>query len=155
MFNKNFQMNKINLDIIKQFKDSFQYRRDFENKDIKNFLNHEILEESKGIKWLFFSNEQNYSLIGVEDEYVYALDSEGFLIEVCIGIENTPYELLRVLSESGNNGSVKDILQYNKEFELDLLKYENWCKSNNIQLDKNNIYHDGNGKLFDKYFELK
>ena len=145
--------NIVNLDIIKQFKDAFQYRRDFENKDIKKFLNDEILEECKGIKWLYFSNEQTYSLIGIEGEYVYALDSEGFLIDVCIDIENIPYELLRVLSESGNNGSVKDILQYNKEFELDLLKYEQWCKENHIQLDKNKIYHDENGKLFDKYFD--
>jgi hypothetical protein len=146
-------MKKINLDIIKQFKDAFQYRREFEKKDIKKNLNQDILKETKGIVWLYFSNEQNYSLIGVEEENVYALDSEGFLVDVCIGAENIPYELLRVLSESGDDGSVKDILQYNKEFELDLLKYEQWCKNNNIELDKNKIYHDENGVLFDKYFD--
>lgn len=146
-------MKKINLDIIKQFKDAFQYRREFEKKDIKKNLNQDILKETKGIVWLYFSNEQNYSLIGVEEENVYALDSEGFLVDVCIGVENIPYELLRVLSESGDDGSVKDILQYNKEFELDLLKYEQWCKENNIELDKNKIYHDKNGFLFDKYFD--
>ena len=145
-------MSKINLDIIKQFKDAFQYRREFEKKDIKRFLNPDILKETQGILWLYFSNEQNYSLIGVEKENVYALDSEGFLVDICIGIENIPYELLRVLSESGDDGSVKDILQYNQEFELDLLKYEKWCKENNIILDKNRIYHNENGKLFDKYF---
>ena len=145
-------MSKINLDIIKQFKDAFQYRREFEKKDIKRFLNPDILKETQGILWLYFSNEQNYSLIGVEKENIYALDSEGFLVDVCIGIENIPYELLRVLSESGDDGSVKDILQYNQEFELDLLKYEKWCKENNIILDKNRIYHNENGKLFDKYF---
>ncbi len=146
-------MKKINLDIIKQFKDAFQYRREFENKDIKKHLNKDILKETKGIVWLYFSNEQSYSLIGVEEENVYALDSEGFLVDVCIGAENIPYELLRVLSESGDDVSVKDILQYNKEFELDLLKYEKWCKENNIELDKNKIYHDKNGFLFDKYFD--
>ena len=145
-------MSKINLDIIKQFKDAFQYRREFEKKEIKRFLNPDILKETQGILWLYFSNEQNYSLIGVEKENVYALDSEGFFVDVCIGIENIPYELLRVLSESGDDGSVKDILQYFQEFELDLLKYEKWCKENNIILDKNRIYHDENGKLFDKYF---
>jgi hypothetical protein len=146
-------MKKFNLDIIKQFKDAFQYRREFENKDIKKHLNQDILKETKGIVWLYFSNEQNYSLIGVEEENVYALDSEGFLVDVCIGAENIPYELLRVLSESGDDGSVKDILQYNKEFALDLLKYELWCKNNNIELDKNKIYHDENGVLFHKYFD--
>jgi hypothetical protein len=145
-------MSKINLDIIKQFKDAFQYRREFEKKDIKRFLNPDILKDTQDIFWLYFSNEQNYSLIGVEKENVYALDSEGFLVDICIGIENIPYELLRVLSESGDDGSVKDILQYNQEFELDLLKYEKWCKENNIILDKNRIYHNENGKLFDKYF---
>jgi len=34
-----------------------------------------------------------------------------------------------------------------------LKKYEQWCKKNNIELDKNKIYHDENGKLFDKYFD--
>ena len=145
-------MSKINLDIIKKFKYAFQYRREFEKKDIKIFLNQDILKDTQDIFWLYFSNEQNYSLIGVEKENIYALDSEGFLVDICIGIENIPYELLRVLSESGDDGSVKDILQYNQEFELDLLKYEKWCKENNIILDKNRIYHDENGKLFDKYF---
>lgn len=146
-------MNKINLDIIKKFPYVFEYRKDFNNSDYKNFFNKEMIENCKGIDWIYWSNEQGYMIIGIEDYNVYALDSEGFLVDVCIGIENIPYELLRVLSESGDDGSVKDILQYNKEFELELLKYEQWCKENNIELDKNKIYHDENGKLFDRYFD--
>lgn len=36
-----------------------------------------------------------------------------------------------------------------------LIEYEKFCYDNNIKLDEENVYHDKNGVLFEKYFELE
>ena len=146
-------MNKINLDVIKQFPNAFSYNKDFQDTDIDKFFNEDMIENCKGIEWLYWSNEQTYCLIGFQDNTVYAIQDEGELTGVCEGLENIPYEMLRILSDSGENGSLEDILQYNQEVMVDLLKYESWWKQNKIELDKQKIYHDENGKLFAHYFE--
>ena len=48
---------------------------------------------------------------------------------------------------------VQSVFDKNKDFETDLLKYEEWCKSNGIKLDMQKVYHDENGNLFTQYFE--
>lgn len=146
-------MKKINLDIIKKFPYAFSYKKEFQLSDYDNFFNDDMIENCKGITWLYWSNEQAYCIIGVEDNSVYAIKDEGELTDVCEGLENIPYELLRILSDSGDNGSLDDILKYNDDILKDLLKYEYFCRNNNIKLDINNIYHNQNGKLFTKYFE--
>lgn len=143
----------MDLNIIKKFPYAFSYERDFQQSDYNNFFNEEMIENCKDIEWIYWSNEQEYCLIGIEGCSIYAIKDEGELAEVCEGLENIPYELLRVLSESGTDGSVKDILQYNKDIEFDLSIYEKWCKENYIELDKNHIYHNENGELFTHYFD--
>lgn len=144
-------MNKINLDVIKQFPNAFSYNKYFQHTDIDKFFNEDMIENCKGIECLYWSNEQTYCLIGFQDNTVYAIQDECELTSVCEGLENIPYEMLRILSDSGENGSLEDIIQYNQEVMVDLLKYESWCKKNNIELDKSKIYHDENTKLFNKF----
>ena len=50
---------------------------------------------------------------------------------------------------------VQSVFDKNKDFETDLLKYEEWCRNNGINLDIQKVYHDENGNLFTKYFEKK
>lgn len=145
---------KVNLDIIRKFPFAFSYDKDFQPSDYDNFFNEDMIENCKRITWLYWSNEQTYGIIGVyEDGTVSALQDEGELTDVCEGLENIPYELLRILSDSGKDSSLADILNYNQDVWLDLLKYEQWCKENNIELDKQRVYHDEQGKLFTHYFE--
>lgn len=129
-------MRKISLDVIEKFKEAFYFKRPFEEIDREKFFNDTINKNCKGIDWLYFSYEESYALIGVDGDDVYALDTEGFLVDVCDGLENVPYAMLSTLLDSG-----EDILQYNQEFETDLIKYEDWCKTNNIEINKDKVYH--------------
>lgn len=146
-------MNKINLDIIKQFKEVFSYEKDFQQSDYDNFFNEEMIANCKGITWLYWSEEQDYGLIGYEDEMVYALKDEGELTDVCEGLENIPYEMLRVLSFYSKNYILNDDSKYVQKLLSDIYEYESWCKENGIELDKQKVYHDEHGKLFTHYFE--
>ena len=147
-------MNQINLDIIKQFKEIFAYNKDFQQSDVEIYLNQEIIDNCNGIQWLYWSEEQTYGVIGIdEDGNVSALQDEGELTDVCEGIENIPYEMLRVLSFSNKNKILNDGSTYVQNLLSKIKEYELWCKENNIELDKQRVYHDKNRKLFDKYFE--
>lgn len=122
-------------------------------KSLKTYLNKETEKEYAGITWLYECDEQSAAFIGMDDNEVVAIDSEGFLVSVCEGIENIPYELLRLHSLYAKDELVKSVFDKNKAFEADLLNYEEWCKNNVIALDVQKIYHDENGNLFTNYFD--
>ena len=108
------------------------------------------------IKWLFITYQENLTLVGVniKDETIWCIDDEGDFHQDCDALENLPYELIRVECKFTNDKTSKSYFEKFKDegYKETLEKYEQWCKENNIELDKNKIYHDGNGKLFDKYF---
>ncbi len=149
------KMNKINIEIIKQFKESFKFRKEADNESLQLYLNEDTKKEYASITWLYECKAENVCLVGFDEELIYAIDSEGWLVELCEGLENIPYELLRVESRYAEDELVEDVFDYDKDFENDLLKYEEWCKSNGINLDIQKVYHDENGNLFTKYFEKK
>lgn len=146
-------MSKINIEIIKQFKEAFKYRKEADKESLEIYLNEDTKKEYASITWLYECRAENVCLIGFNEESIYAIDSEGWLVGVCEGLENIPYELLRVESRYSEDELVEDVFDYDKDFLNDLLNYEQWCKNNNIELDKDKVYHTENGVLFDKYFD--
>lgn len=106
------------------------------------------------IKWLFSTYQENVALIGINviDESIWCIDDEGYFHQDCDALENLPYEILRIESYYTQNETIEDYYKKVKGYKETLEKYEQWCKENNIELDKNKIYHDENGKLFNKSF---
>ena len=148
-------MSKINIEIIKQFPNAFKFEKEADKSSLELYLNDDTKKEYTGMNWLYECEEQSAAFIGIDNSEVFAVDSEGFLVSVCEGIENIPYELLRLHSLYAKDELVQSVFDKNKDFENDLLKYEEWCKSNGIKLDMQKVYHDENGNLFTKYFEKK
>lgn len=146
-------MSKINLNIIKQFPTAFKFEKEADKESLKVYLNKETEKEYAGMNWLYECEEQSAAFIGVDNNEVFAIDSEGYLVSICEGIENIPYELLRLHSLYAKDELVQSVFDKNKDFETDLLKYEEWCKNNGIDLDIQKIYHDENGNLFTQYFD--
>ena len=148
-------MSKVNINIIKQFKNAFKFEKEADKSSLEIYLTEDTKKEYKGINWIYECEEQSAAFIGIDNNEVFAVDSEGFLVSVCEGIENIPYELLRLHSLYAKDELVQSVFDKNKDFETDLLKYEEWCRNNGINLDIQKVYHDENGNLFTKYFEKK
>ena len=150
-------MKKINLDIIKQFKDAFKFEKESDQESLDLHLNEESKSEFPDIIWLYECSVHNLGLIGIDNDIneTYAIDSDGMVTYVCKGLENIPYEILRLESCYSDDETIQEVFDYDKDFELDFYKYEQWCKDNNIVLDQDKQYHDSNGNLFTKYFEKK
>lgn len=109
------------------------------------------------MKWLFVTYHSNYTLVGINviDETIWCIDDEGDFHQDCDALENLPYEIIRNKCGYMDNETVKEYFEKFKEegYKETLERYEQWCKENNIKLDKQGIYHDKNGILFDKYFD--
>lgn len=109
------------------------------------------------MKWLFVTYHSNYTLVGIniKDGTIWCIDDEGDFHQDCDALENLPYEIIRNKSGYMDNQTVKEYFEKFKEegYKETLERYEQWCKENNIKLDKQGIYHDKNGILFDKYFD--
>ncbi len=148
-------MSKVNINIIKQFKNAFKFEKEADKSSLEIYLTEDTKKEYTGINWIYECEEQSAAFIGIDNNEVFAVDSEGFLVSVCEGIENIPYELLRLHSLYAKDELVQSVFDKNKDFETDLLKYEEWCRNNGINLDIQKVYHDENGNLFTKYFEKK
>ena len=108
------------------------------------------------IKWLVVTDQPNHTLIGINilDLSVWSIDDEGDFHKACDTLQNLPYEMLRIECAFTENETVEDYFEKYKEegYKETLEMYELWCKNNNIELDKNCIYHDKYGKLFTKSF---
>lgn len=121
-----------------------------------NFEKVILKEFSQGnITWLFLTdfNGTLPSFVGIKpnDNAIYSWLDGGRYI-VCNGLENMPYEILRFKAANFENETVSEVFAEEPEFAIALKKYESWCESNGIELDKDNIYHDENGMLFKKAF---
>lgn len=153
-------MNQLNNKIWNLIQSNKEYQENlflFSSKqgDFSIFINEENNYED--INWLYISDLQSAKLVGIDikTNEIYAIDDEGFLVEVCNGLENIPYEFIRRECSFTNDETVNDYFEKYKDYNYKetLEKYEEYCKDNNIALDKDNVYHDGNGKLFEKYFD--
>lgn len=156
-------MNKDTQKIFDLIQDNKEYINnifcysDITKRYIKNGFKDILAEEFqiKEINWLYLTNINNISIIGLQnnDNKIYSI-LDGELYEVCENLSDLPYELLRIkCGDETDNELVEEVFEISPQFRKNLEEYENWCKSNNIVLDKNNIYHDRNGKLFEKYFD--
>lgn len=109
------------------------------------------------IQWLFITDHPNLTLVGVNtlDNTIWCIDDEGDFHQDCDSLQNLPYEMLRGDCSYTDNETVAEYFEKYKEegYKESLERYEKWCIENNIELDKNNIYHDSNGNLFTKYFD--
>lgn len=141
-----------NLDIVKNFKELFKYIKDVETTDLDIYLNKENQIKYKQINWLYVSSEDYACLIGLNGNSVCAIDSEGILRSVCEDFQNIPYEFLRKNSQYTENETLSELFAEENGLEDYLIKYEKFCKNNNIILDKQGVYHNKNGTLFTNYF---
>lgn len=109
------------------------------------------------IKWLFVTDHSNLTLVGVNilDETIWCIDDEGDFHKDCDSLQDFPYEIIRGDCSFTENETVAAYFEKYKEegYKETLERYEKWCKDNNIELDKDHIYHDENGNLFTQYFD--
>ena len=77
-------MSKVN--IIKQFKNAFKFEKEADKSSLELYLNKETEKEYAGMNWLYECEEQSAAFIGIDNNEVFAVDSEGFLVSVCEGI---------------------------------------------------------------------
>lgn len=107
------------------------------------------------IKWLFVTYQQNHALIGINtlDDTIWSIDDEGEFHYACNTLQDLPYELLRLECAFTDNGTVKAYFLKEIGYEDTLRQYEIWCHENAIELDKEKIYHDMDGQLFEKSFD--
>lgn len=110
------------------------------------------------VEWLFVTEQENLNLVGinVKDNSVWTIDNEGDFHKDCDCLQNLPYEIIRIECRYTDNELIQEYFEKfdNCDFKAILARYENWCKENDIELDKNRIYHDSNGSLFEKHFKL-
>lgn len=126
--------------------------------DIKLYTGYEEdNHDYANIKWLFKTHHQNLTFVGINLLYntIWTIDDEGDFHQDCDSLQDLPYEIIRIDCAATENETVEDYFNKYKEYDFKgtLQSYEQWCKNNNIELDKNKIYHDENGVLFDKYFD--
>lgn len=141
-----------NIDIVKNFKELFKYVKDANVTDLDIYLSKENQNKYKQINWLYVSTEDYACLIGLNGNSVCAIDSEGILRSVCEDFQNIPYEFLRKNSQYTDNETLNELFAEENGLEESLINYEDFCRENNIVLDKQGIYHDANGTLFTNYF---
>lgn len=124
------------------------------NKDLFDLLYpKELHKKLNHIHWLYFSNFQEFSLIGVDsDNNVFAI-TDNLDLRIIKGFQNLPYEIIRVYT--GFHDKTDNYFQAFPETRQLLMEYETWCIVNDIPLDEHKIYHDENGNLFNEYFEIE
>lgn len=126
------------------------------NTDISIWIRNEYKQDLKKVKWIYLSKLQDFGLIGIENInkklYVVAIDTQGEQVWVN-NFQDIPYEIIRLQIKNNEKESVKEYFDKYPESEKTLNEYETWCKDNRIELEPDNIYHDGNGNMFTHYFE--
>lgn len=110
------------------------------------------------IKWLFVTDHSNLTLVGVNtiDKNIWCIDDEGDFHQDSDALENLPYEIMRIDCKFTKDKTIEAYFDKYKEegYKETLQRYEQWCKDNNIELDKDHIYHDENENMFSKYFKI-
>jgi len=149
---------KLILELMKQDKEIRDHLFEWSSMNDKNDFSVYFNEENdySHIDWIYESSQQEAALIGIgENDEVYAIESEGMFFSLCNGFQNVPYEFIRIGCQYTDHELVSEyfVKYIGINLEPILKRYESWCKANGIELDKDKVYHDSNGKLFEKYFE--
>ena len=85
----------------------------------------------KEIEWLFFTSNDDYVMVGVRGDEVWAMDGDGELTNSDSNLPNMPFKIFdRLLRDMSIR--VKDLL-------LNFLYYFNYCEKNNIELLAENL----------------
>ena len=130
----------------------FDFKTFFKKEDADKYLAGDVREDAAEIQWIYESVNEACSLVGVKDDFVFAVDSEGMLAYLCLEIQNIPFELLRIRCGFTQNELVQEVFDFEPTWKTMLEDYEKWCKENNVELDSQKAYHDASGKLFARYF---
>lgn len=108
------------------------------------------------IKWLFLTYQKQNNLVGVNivDQTIWTIDTNGKLSKACDTLQEFPYEMLRIECAVTKTETVEEYFEkyQHEQYQETLERYEKWCKDNEIQIDKNNNYHNEYGVLFKKSF---
>jgi len=97
-------------------------------------------------QWLYGGDGRLTVMLGLYQDNIIAISEDFELFRFCDYFQDIPYEIYR--RHFGIYEGDRE------EYVHKLKEYERWCKDNNIVVDPNNYYHDENGKIFEKYFEL-
>lgn len=130
-------------------------------KDTSLFITNNNKDLLKGTEWIYKSKLQSFLLRGVfkfkwkEKFLVHAIDDQTDYAGCIDSFQDIPYEIIRRESYFTKDKTVESYLIKNPEVKNLLIEYEKFCYDNNIKLDEENVYHNKNGILFKKYFELK
>ena len=128
-------------------------------KNTSLFITNENKDIVKGTEWIYKSKLQSFLLIGIfkwkEKVLAHAIDDQTDYACCINSFQDIPYEIIRRESYFTKDKTVESYLIKNPEVKNLLIEYEKFCYDNNIKLDEENVYHNKNGILFKKYFELK
>lgn len=107
----------------------------------------------KSTRWLFLIDlDQIYSPLGLyyTEQYgniVIYMDKDYKLKLASPSIQDFPYFAFLLSSVIMDENEIDSNIQ-------ELLKYETWCKENNISLDHFNLYHNKDGQIFSYYSDI-
>ena len=92
------------------------------------------VEIVKQIKWLFFTRDMTYTLVGSIGNELWAMDEDGELCKSDIDLANLPFELYPDLSK-------KDFWTWpkRKELAISFIYCFDYCEKNNIELLPKNL----------------
>lgn len=151
------------IDLLKKDAEIFQVLFKFSSwfdkkRDLPLYINNSNKELVEDTEWIYVSSSQKFTLIGVVKIkgklLVQAIDDQCDYAGWIHGFKNIPYEFLR-RRMFYEDESTELVLNNNPHFYNILKRYEQFCEDNHIYLDEEKVYHDNNGKLFNKYFELE
>ena len=122
------------------------------DKKLQNVFNYDSIEESKftfeeqlwyllneprfdgqedivkEIEWLFFTSNDDYVMVGVREDEVWAMDGDGELTQAEFSLEQFPFYFW--------SSPIKNVnfWRKNSDFCINFLYYFNYCEQNNIEL---------------------
>ena len=120
------------------FEDINDYKREFDGEIEEDIVNNTT--------WLYRGNGRLTRMLGLYQDNIIAISDDFFLLKFCDYFQDIPFEIYRLKFDFFDNER--------ETYINNLKKYEQWCQDNNIVVDPNNYYHDENGEIFGKYFEL-
>ena len=123
---------------LSSFEDIDDYKREFDGEIEENIVNNTT--------WLYRGDGRLTMMLGLYKDNIIAISDDFFLLKFCDYFQDIPFEIYRLKF---------DFFENERETYINnLKKYEQWCRDNNIVVDLNNYYHDENGEIFKRYFEL-
>lgn len=113
----------------------------FETDSKKNFnymlSDSELREELSFVNWIYMSTISQATLIGlIEKEQVFTMDTDGETFILCDSFFEIPFELVKDYVRCENYKISLHNKPEHKKYLENLEFYANWCKENDINIDK-------------------